>query len=113
MPKQRLLQKMLVCIFSLLIFHFARAQSKTVTGTVLDEKGAPLSGATVKIKGSQDAVNTDVDGRVSLTAPAGARELEISFVGYATQTLPITGSELRVGMVATHSNLDEVVVVGY
>src|ERR1700743_75750 len=113
MSKLRLLQKMLVCIFSLLIFHYARAQSRTVTGTVLDEKGAPLSGATVKIKGSQDAVNTDVNGKFSLSAPAKARELEISFVGFATQTVSITSAELHVSMAATRSNLDEVVVVGY
>src|ERR1700761_7115886 len=103
---------MLVCIFSLLVFHYARAQSKTVTGTVLDDKGAPLVGATVKIKGSQDAVSTDGTGKFSLSAPASAKELEVSYVGYETRTVPIS-SDIRVSMVSTRSNMDEVVVVGY
>jgi TonB-dependent starch-binding outer membrane protein SusC len=114
MSQQRLLQKMLICIFSLLVFHYARAQSRTVTGTVLDDKGAPLVGATVKVKGSQDAVNTDGAGKFSVPVPAGAKELEISYVGFASQTVPVTSSsDIRVSLVVTRSNLDEVVVVGY
>ncbi len=105
---------MLFCIFSLLFLHYARAQSKTVQGTVIDDKGAPLSGATVRIKGSQNAVNTDAAGKFSLSAPAGASSLEISFVGFETRVVAITASaDIRVPMVPTRSSLDEVVVVGY
>lgn len=129
MSKLRLLQKMLICIFSLLFFHYARAQSKTVpgtvnenaraqskavSGTVLDDKGAPLAGATVKVKGSRNGVNTDAAGKFSLTVPQKARELEVSYVGFEPQVVPITGSpDIRVSLTSTRGALDEVVVVGY
>ena len=112
MFKLRLLCKLLLCIFSLLYFGIARGQGRTVTGTVADEKGNPLAGATVRVKGSSGGVNTDGQGKFSLTAPENASELEVSFVGYATQAVRI-GSAMRVVLQPTRSALDEVVVVGY
>jgi len=117
---------MFVCIFLLLLFPFARAQNKTITGTVTDDKGGPLSGATIKIKGGREkgssgdekgssgGVNSDVAGRFSLSVSGKATALVVSYVGYETQELSLQGvSDLRVSMQPTRSNLDEVVVVGY
>jgi len=89
MTKQRLLsgllRGMLLCIFLLFLFPFARAQNKTVTGTVSDDKGGPLSGATIRVKGSSHGVNSDAAGRFSLSVPANAGVLQISYIGYETQ----------------------------
>lgn len=104
---------MLLCICSLLFFY-ARAQDRTVTGTVTDDKGVALTGATIKIKGSLNAVSTDANGRFSLAAPATASVLEVSYVGYETQSVSLGGrAELHIVLAPARSNLDEVVVVGY
>jgi hypothetical protein len=67
MTKLRLLNRMLACIFLLILFQMARAQNKTITGVVTDDKGAPLAGATVTVKGTVDAVNTDAAGKFTLS----------------------------------------------
>ncbi len=69
-----------------------------------------------RIKGSQNAVNTDAAGKFSLSVRLReASSLEISFVGFETKVVAITASaDIRVfRMVPTRSSLDEVVVVGY
>ena len=105
--------RMLAGIFLLLLFQMARAQNKTITGEVTDDKGAPLAGATVTVKGTVGAVTTDAAGKFTISAPSSATKLVISFVGYDSQEVALTGSTVRVGLVQTRSNLDEVVVVGY
>ena len=62
------------------------AQQKTVSGTVSDENGLPLPGATVLISGTSTGTSTDFDGKYQLTANVGD-VLEISYVGYATKSL--------------------------
>jgi TonB-dependent starch-binding outer membrane protein SusC len=104
---------MLAGICFLLLFHLARAQNRVITGTILDEKGLPLSGATVRVRGTVKGVNTDADGRFTLSVPPGATVLAISYVGYAPQEVTLTGPTVRVELAPTRSNLDEVVVVGY
>jgi len=54
----------------------------------VDETGAPLPGATVKIKGTDKAVVTDVNGTYSITAATGST-LVFSYVGYATQEIAV------------------------
>src|SRR5258708_8456356 len=113
MTIQRLLRKMLTGIFLFLLFY-AQAQDRTVTGTVADDKGNALSGATIKIKGSNNGVSSDVAGRFSLAVPSGASTLEVSYVGFETQSVALTGrTEFHIALAATRSSLDEVVVVGY
>jgi TonB-linked SusC/RagA family outer membrane protein len=104
---------MLAGIFFLLLFQLARAQNKVITGMVLDEKGLPLSGATVRVKGSGNGVNTDGDGKFALSVPADATKLLITYVGYEPQEVTLTGPTVRVGLAPTRSSLNEVVVVGY
>ena len=105
---------MLAGICFLLIFQFARAQNKTISGAVYDEKGGPLSGATVQVRGSVRGVNTDAAGRFTLTVPANASVLLVSFVGYEPQELSLRNADdVRVVLRPTRSSLDEVVVVGY
>jgi TonB-dependent starch-binding outer membrane protein SusC len=114
MTKQRLLSRMLTGICLLLLFQLARAQNKVITGTVTDDKGGPLSGATVRVRNSVKGVNTDADGRFTLSVPAEATVLVVSYVGFDPQEVSLrNGSEVRVGLKPTQSSLNEVVVVGY
>ena len=53
----------------------ALAQNKTVTGTVVDELGEPVIGATVTVEGTKIATVTDLDGNYKIAAPAGAKDL--------------------------------------
>jgi iron complex outermembrane receptor protein len=90
------------------------AQTRTITGKVSDEKGNPVSGASVMIKGAKNGTATDSIGNFTLQAPAGAKQLTISNVGYASLTLPIgTGSNLSITITSEGTSLNDVVVVGY
>lgn len=62
-----------------------------IRGVVSDEKGSPLPGATVSIKGTQLGTTTDANGRFSLNVPADARVLVISFIGMTTQEVTLGG----------------------
>jgi TonB-dependent starch-binding outer membrane protein SusC len=114
MTKQRLLRQMLAGICFLLLFQLARAQNKVITGVVLDDKGGPLSGATVRVQGSAKGVNTDANGRFTISVPPEATALTISYVGYDPQEASLrNGGDIRVSLNPARSSLNEVVVVGY
>jgi len=84
----------------------------TVKGTVTDESGEPLVGATVVVKGAGDGTMTDIDGNFQLNARKG-QQLAISYIGYAPQNVTIGSEPLKITMVESSNQLDEVVVVGY
>ncbi|RYY18187.1 MAG: TonB-dependent receptor, partial [Cytophagaceae bacterium] len=85
-----------------------------ITGRITDEKGEPLPGANVIVKGTAIGTATNADGNYSLNAPAGAT-LVFSFVGYPAQEIPLNGrTSLDVKFAAPQSqSLNDVVVVGY
>lgn len=87
-------------------------QTKKITGTVSDSQG-PIIGATVKVKGSNAGVITDIDGNFVLNAPANAT-IEVSYIGYITRTVKL-GNENNIKVTLSEDNhsLQEVVVVGY
>ncbi|MFY0686747.1 MAG: TonB-dependent receptor [Cyclobacteriaceae bacterium] len=84
-----------------------------VSGTITDEMGEPMPGATVLVKGTSNGTITDIDGQYTLVAPDDGT-LVISFVGYASQEVAINGqSTINVSLDLDASQLDEIVVVGY
>lgn len=88
----------------------------TVTGRVLDEKGAGLPGATVLFKGTSNVgTATDIDGRFTLNVPDGNGTLVISSISYTTQEVAINNRTTLpdVQLVSDVKSLNEVVVVGY
>ena len=85
----------------------------TVSGTIKDEKGEPLVGASVVQKGTANGAVTDLDGRFSVTVPDGKAILVISFVGYETQEVTVGGSTKLDIVLKEGSALSEVIVVGY
>jgi TonB-linked SusC/RagA family outer membrane protein len=89
-------------------------QKKELSGTVKDDKGLPLPGVTVYIKGSTTGTITDDNGNYKLTVPNEAKTLLFSFIGMKTQEVTIGGKTgINIVMVAQTEGLDEVVVVGY
>lgn len=90
------------------------AVAQTIKGTVTDaESGEPLIGANILVVGTATGTVTDFDGNYSLNLPADAKQLEISYTGYASQTIDINGqTEINLTM-SSGELLDEVVVVGY
>ena len=86
-------------------------QKQTVKGTVKDANGEPIIGASVKVKGSTGGTVTDIDGKFTLDAPAGA-ELEISSIGYLKQVVKAKAN-VAIVLKDDSQTLDELVVVGY
>ena len=86
---------------------------QSVEGTITDETGEPLPGATVQEKGTNRGTITDIDGNFSLNVTQGAT-LTISFVGYETQEIEVGNqSTLSIVLQLDSEQLEEVVVVGY
>lgn len=89
-------------------------QTKSLKGQVIDEKGDPLIGVSVLVKGTTVGTITDLNGNYSLEIPAGKNVLEVSYIGYKTQDVTI-GREgiLNIKMIPDTKALDEIVVIGY
>jgi len=85
------------------------AYAQQITGTVSDENGVPLPGATVVVQGTSNGVSTDFDGNYSIEASQGDT-LVFSFVGYATQSVTIGSSNSVSVQLQPDNTLDEVVV---
>lgn len=82
-------------------------------GRVTDEKGAPLPGATVKIKGSKAGVSTDANGEFTIEAPAGA-VLVVSYLGYEDKEIAANGAaDVSIALKLAFNSLNEAVVIGY
>ena len=89
----------------------ASAQTRTVTGTVLDASNdEPLVGVSVQAGTGYGAV-TDIDGNFTIKVPASTKNLTVSYVGYKTQTVAITGEKLNIVLHPSTELLDEVIAV--
>lgn len=85
----------------------------TCSGVVLDNNGETVIGASVKVVGSKMGTITDIDGKFTLAGVPKGSTIEISYIGYATQTVKFTGSPLHITLKEDATALDEVVVMGY
>ena len=104
---------MLLSLFVVLSPAMVWAQN-SVKGTVLDELGEPIIGATVIVVGTQTGTTTDINGQFSLQNLKKESVLQISFIGYQTVTVPVNGAtNLTVELKNDAEKIDEVVVVGY
>lgn len=101
----------LLCVFSTLT---AFSQTKTLTGKITDDKGTPIQGATVTVKGTKAGVSTGADGSFRISASPSATTLVISSVGFAAKEVPIGDqTSIDISLVPTQTNLNEIVVIGY
>ncbi|MBD0401814.1 TonB-dependent receptor [Flammeovirga sp. EKP202] len=101
---------LLVLLSSIQIF----AQDLIVKGAVIDEEQAPLIGAYVIVKGTTIGTVTDFNGKFELKVPSKESVLEITSIGYATQTLNVGDrTTFNITMLYDTEALEEVVVIGY
>ena len=83
-----------ICVSFLMFFALTlSAYAQQVTGTVSDENGVPLPGATVVVQGTSTGVSTDFDGNYSITVDMDAPfSIEASSVGFKPATVEVSGS---------------------
>ena len=110
MNKRFVLTLMALC----LAFLPLAAQTVQVSGTVLDESGQAIAGAGVLEAGTLNGTVTDVDGNYSLSVSSPQASLEVSFMGFVTEVIPV-GTRSRIDVVLKEDStvLDEVMVIGY
>ena len=108
------MRKIVLSMFAVLMFCVgAVAQAQRISGTVTDESGAPVLGATVSVVGTTSATITDLSGYYEISAGKSAT-LEFSYVGLATQTIAVSGrTTINVVMKADATQIEELVVMGY
>ena len=105
------LLRSLLLVGAFLCFGWAQAQE--VSGTVSDASG-PLPGASVVVKGTTNGTQTDFDGNYTLDGVDSNAVLVFSYIGYATQEVPVNGrSTINVVLEEDAQALDEVVIIGY
>lgn len=101
---------LLTLLCAVLSANIAFAQNASVQGTVVDENGEPVIGASVFIKGTKTGAVTDIDGKFSLKSSAG-KTLVITYVGYEKSEVKAKDG-MQVQLVPTSHALGEVVVTG-
>ncbi|MEO6149202.1 MAG: TonB-dependent receptor plug domain-containing protein, partial [Mucilaginibacter sp.] len=110
--KLKLLSILLLSLFSLSI---AKAQSKTVTGTLTGQAdGLPLPGVTVLVKGTNTGTQTDTKGSYTIAVPGNNAVLVFSYIGFKTTEIAVGDkAEINAALVDDSRQLSEVVVTGY
>ena len=107
------IRRLLVTFPLLMLSLLMMAQTK-VTGTVIDATGEPIIGASVIVKGTSIGGVSDFDGNFSINGVPRDASLEVSYIGYKTQTVSVGGkSVIKITLQEDRQLLDEVVVVGY
>lgn len=103
-----------VALASTLVVSALHAQQAPTRGVVVDAKGEPIIGATIRLKSNSGVGTlTDLDGKFTLNAPKGATLL-VSYVGYLSREVVVeAGKPLQIVLQEDNKSLKEVVVIGY
>ena len=105
-----------IIILSVLTPLISFSQSKLISGTINDEAGLPLPGATIQVKESNNlGAITNFDGLFSINIPSGAKQiLIISYIGYLDEEVDVSEkSTFSINLKVDNDQLEEVVVIGY
>lgn len=111
MKTKRILMLLSVLALFMSVPFAVSAAPITVNGTVVDETGEPVIGATVMVKGTSVGASTDLDGKFSFQAVKGAKII-VTSVGYTSVEVKVQ-PELKIILKEDQALLDEVVVIGY
>ena len=106
--------KVTMAVLAIFTVLSASAQTRAISGKVVDQAGVPVIGASVIVVGNSTiGTVTDLDGNYSLNVPAGAT-LSVSFIGYTTETVAVGNqSVINVTLQEDNEFLEETVVIGY
>jgi len=111
---RRSLLRLLAVLIAVLSFTISFAQNRKITGTVTDDKQAPLVGATVSVKGTKIATTTDAVGKFTLNVPSNGNTLVVSYVGMQNREIAIGSNDvINAALTPTAGSMSDVVVVGY
>src|SRR5450631_2495090 len=115
MTMKRLLTRLSALCICVLLTHLAFSQQvKTISGTVTDDKGVVIQGASIALRSSTGGTTTDAKGQYSLTTPIGTRTLIVSSVGFGQQEVSIGDrTTVNITMSSSSQSLNDVVVIGY
>lgn len=113
-PTQAGLRCVSLMLITMLLFGLAAtAQTQPIKGTIVDEKGQPVAGATIRVKGANETTTSGDDGTYSLNVKTGA-SLIISYTGFEeTEINTQRGNYTRIQLKQRNASLDDVVVIGY
>lgn len=110
--KKRYLQLGLLSLLLMLCQSYVSAQT-TVSGAITDEDNGPIIGATVYVKGTTIGTLTGADGSFTISVPDGSEEIEVTYLGYKSQTLKIADNNYsNIVLVEDVNLLDEVIITG-
>ena len=115
---QRLLKLAFIAVIMILAVPFANGQTvgqtRNLTGTIVDQLGETVIGATVAIEGTTRGTVTGIDGTFILNDVAAGQVINISYMGYVSQQITVGNqSSLQIVLQEDTQLLDEVVVIGY
>lgn len=111
--QEKSILRFLTIICCLMISIYASAQSQNISGKVIDQNGEAIIGASVVISGTSNGTITDMEGKFTLHNVPKKGNLEIRFVGYVSQTMPLGKTTFNITLEENKQALEEVVVVGY
>ena len=107
------LKNIRIWLIMLFVFLGMDAMAQNITGTVKDHLGEPVIGASVLEKGKGNGTITDFDGKFTLKV-SGKHPIEISYVGYVTQTFNLKGkTSFNIVLQEDSEMMDEVVITGF
>ncbi|WP_340202135.1 TonB-dependent receptor [Ascidiimonas sp. W6] len=108
------MKKLFLCIFCIATLSLSGQTLKDIGGTVYDDAGAPLPGATIVEKDNPtNGVTTDFNGEFIITVSEGAKEIVVSYLGFETKTVQITSDNLTISLKVEASQLDGVTIKGF
>ncbi|MBR7023311.1 MAG: carboxypeptidase-like regulatory domain-containing protein, partial [Bacteroidales bacterium] len=113
MWKIKSLEKPLMLLFLLCLFPLGALAQSVVRGTVQDETGEPVIGATISVQGANAGAITDLNGNFQIQVAPNAT-LNISSVGYVPQSIKVSGrTTIQIVLQEDNTTLNDVVVIGY
>lgn len=108
------MRKVIMTLTVVLAFMLnATAQERTISGRVLDDKGAPLSGVSINSSDGKTGSQTDNNGNYHITVTPAAKKLTFSSVNYEPAIVPISGSIIDVALKQANNTMEDVIITGY
>ena len=107
-------KRLLTMASAIAITASAFAQSRTISGKIVDANGEPVIGASAIVKGTSNGSITDLDGKFSIKDVPENGTITVSYIGYKSQTISVKGKNtISIVLQEDNTSLDDVVVIGY